>query len=258
VTVFFSDIAGFTSISEKLQPEALVTLLNQYLSEMSDIVLNNRGTVDKFIGDAVMAIFGAPVDYPDHAASACVSALKMQERLLELNKKWSTDGFPPVNCRVGLNTGDVLVGNMGSSRRMDYTVMGDEVNLASRLEGANKAYGTRLMISEATYLDAKDVVEARELDLLAVVGKQKPVRVYQLLAQKGALSPEMAKLLSFYAQALSIYRQARFADALEAFQKCLAIIPDDSVTKVYIERCRTYIENPPPADWDGVWRLTKK
>jgi len=258
VTIFFSDIAGFTSISEKLPTERLVPLLNEYLTEMSDIVLKNRGTVDKYIGDAVMAIFGAPMDYPDHAASAVLSALEMHERLLELNKKWKEQGLPPVNCRVGLNTGEVKVGNMGSLKRMDYTVIGDEVNLASRLEGANKAYGTRLMLSESTFNDAKDAIEARELDLLAVVGKQKPVRVYQALARKGQLDPKMMELVKLFHQGLVLYRDAKFPEALELFNQCLKIDPSDSPSQVYAQRAQTYIETPPPPDWDGVWRLTKK
>ena len=258
LTIFFSDIAGFTTISEKLPTERLVHLLNQYLTEMSDIVLNNRGTVDKYIGDAVMAFFGAPVDYPDHAASACLAALDMHEKLKELNVRWKQEGFPPVNCRIGLNTGEVKVGNMGSLKRMDFTVIGDEVNLASRLEGANKAYGTAFMISESTYQDAKDSIEARELDLLAVVGKQKPVRVYQVLARKGKLDPKMAQLVKIFHQGLVAYRASKFADALELFKKCLEISPSDSPSQVYLQRCQTYIETPPAPDWDGVWRLTKK
>ena len=258
LTIFFSDIAGFTSISEKLPTEQLVPLLNQYLSEMSDIVLKHRGTVDKYIGDAVMAIFGAPVDYPDHAKSACLAALEMQERLIELNKKWKAEGFPPINCRIGLNTGMVKVGNMGSTKRMDYTVIGDEVNLASRLEGANKAYGTNFMVSESTYNDAREVIEARELDLLAVVGKQKPVRVYQVLARKGQLDQKTRELVRTFEQALKLYREARFTEALELFNNCLEINPADSPSQLYRERCLTFLQNPPPRDWDGVFRLTKK
>jgi adenylate cyclase len=147
---------------------------------------------------------------------------------------------------------------MGSLKRMDYTVIGDEVNLASRLEGANKAYGTHFMVSESTYQDAKDSIEARELDLIAVVGKQKPVRVYQVLARKGKLDPKMAQVVKLFHQGLAAYRASKFADALELFKKCLEIIPSDSPSQVYLQRCQTYIETPPPADWDGVWRLTKK
>jgi len=258
VTVFFSDIAGFTSISEKLPTEKLVQLLNQYLTEMSDIVLKNRGTVDKYIGDAVMAIFGAPVDYPDHALVACLSSLEMHQRLRELNQKWTAEGWPAINCRIGLNTGQVKVGNMGSARRMDYTVIGDEVNLASRLEGANKAYGTNLMISEATYLEAKDRIEVRELDLLAVVGKQKPVRVYQLLARKGELEPAKKQVVELYSRGLERYRARDFDQAISLLKKGLEIDPEDSPSKVYLERSQQYLENPPPPDWDGIFRLTKK
>lgn len=258
ITIFFSDIKGFTSISEKLPTEKLVHILNMYLTEMSDIILKNRGTVDKYIGDAVMAIFGAPVDYPDHAKLACFSALEMHKRLDELNRKWSAEGWPEIRCRIGLNTGLAKVGNMGSERRMDYTAIGDEVNLASRLEGANKAYGTALMCSESTFQDAKDFIEARELDMLAVVGKQKPVRVYEVLGKKGELDEKKKELLMIYTQGLELYRQRKFAEAMQAFKQCLKIDEKDSPSKVYLERCQAYLENPPSEDWDGVFRLTKK
>jgi len=259
VTVFFSDLAGFTSLSEKMEPEQLVHLLNQYLTEMSEITLKNRGTIDKFEGDAIMAFFGAPVDYPDHAAAACLSAIEMQARLNELNeKKWGPEGFPQLVCRIGLNTGEVLVGNMGSARRMDYTVMGDEVNLANRLEGANKAYGTKIMISESTYLDAKDLIEARELDLIGVVGRTRPVRVYEVIAEKGRLDPRKKELITLFQQGIEFYRGQKFDQAGSLFKKCLELFPDDSPSQVYRERCQTYLESPPPPDWDGVFRLAKK
>ncbi len=258
VTVFFSDIKGFTSISEKLPTEKLVHLLNMYLTEMSDIVLANRGTVDKYIGDAVMAIFGAPVDYPDHAKSACLSSIAMHKRLDELNQQWAAEGWPEVRCRIGLNTGAVKVGNMGSVRRMDYTAIGDEVNLASRLESANKQYGTKLMCSEATLLEAQDVIETRELDLLAVVGKQKPVRVFEILCKKGQLDPHKKEVIELYARGLELYRGRRFEQAMMAFQKALELDPADSPSKVYLERSEGYRQSPPAADWDGVFRLTKK
>ena len=259
VTIFFSDLAGFTSLSEKLQPEQLVHLLNQYLTEMSEIILKNRGTIDKFEGDAIMAFFGAPVDYPDHAIKACLSSLEMQARLEELNqKKWGPEGYPRLSCRIGLNTGDVLVGNMGSAMRMDYTIMGDEVNLASRLEGANKPYGTKLMISEATYKDARNAIEVRQIDLLGVVGRQKPVKVFEVMAEKGKLTPKKQEMVKHFNQGLEQYISRQFEAAIESFKKCLEIIPGDSLSEVYLQRCQTYLETPPPPDWDGVWRLTKK
>jgi len=258
VTIFFSDLQGFTSMSERMPPEQLVALLNAYLTEMSDIIMRFRGTIDKFEGDAIMAFFGAPVDYPDHAISACLASLEMQNRLAELNKKWQKEDKPELICRMGLNTGSVLVGNMGSSRRMDYTIIGDEVNLASRLEGANKAYGTKIMISESAYLKVQEMVEVRELDLIQVVGKERPVRVYELLAKKGELAEEKKELVNIFSQGLELYRKREFEKGLELFKRCLGIDPKDSPSQIYLQRCQSYLEEPPPMDWDGVFRLTKK
>jgi len=258
MTIFFSDLQGFTSISEKMEPEELVSLLNHYLTEMSEIILKNRGTIDKFEGDAIMAFFGAPLDYPDHSQSACLTALEMQTRLQELNQQWRKQGLPQLTVRIGLNTGYALVGNMGSEKRMDYTVIGDEVNLASRLEGANKIYGTKIMLSESTYQKAKEVIEARELDLIQVVGKEKPVRVYELWAKKGELTPEQIRLRDTFHQALELYRKRDFIQAKEKFEQCLKIEPEDHPSKVFIERCQQYLISPLPMDWDGVYRLTRK
>ena len=258
LTIFFSDLQGFTSLSEQMEPEELVSLLNHYLTEMSEIILKNRGTIDKFEGDAIMAFFGAPLDYPDHAQSACLSALEMQTRLEELNKSWEEKGLPRLIVRIGINTGYALVGNMGSEKRMDYTVIGDEVNLASRLEGANKSYGTKIMLSESTYQEAKNVIEARELDLIQVVGKEKPVRVYELWAKKGELSEEQIQLRETFHQALELYRKKDFLQAKELFEECLKIFPEDNPSKIFIERCEQYLQTPPPPDWDGVYRLTQK
>ena len=205
-----------------------------------------------------MAFFGAPLDYPDHAQSACLSALEMQTRLEELNKSWEEKGLPRLIVRIGINTGYALVGNMGSEKRMDYTVIGDEVNLASRLEGANKSYGTKIMLSESTYQEAKNVIEARELDLIQVVGKEKPVRVYELWAKKGELSEEQIQLRETFHQALELYRKKDFLQAKELFEECLKISPEDNPSKIFIERCEQYLQTPPPPDWDGVYRLTQK
>ncbi|RME91722.1 MAG: CHASE2 domain-containing protein [Candidatus Hydrogenedentota bacterium] len=181
ITVFFSDIRGFTTISESLNPEELVSLLNEYLSTMTEIVLMYKGTVDKYMGDAIMAFWGAPVHNPDHPYLACLASLKQIEELQVLQEKWKSEGKPPIDIGIGLNTGDAVVGNMGSSHRMDYTVMGDTINLGSRLEGTNKVYKTRIIISEYTYERVKDKVYARELDLIRVKGKHEPVRIYELL-----------------------------------------------------------------------------
>lgn len=181
ITVFFSDVRGFTTISESLSPENLVTLLNDYLSVMTDIIIEYRGTIDKYMGDAIMAFWGAPIPEKDHAYLACLAALKQVKELAKLQEKWREQNWPKLDIGAGLNTGEAVVGNMGSSRRMDYTVMGDTVNLASRLEGANKTYYTHIIISESTYEKVKDRVVVRELDYIRVKGKLKPVTIYELL-----------------------------------------------------------------------------
>lgn len=257
-TAFFSDVAGFSSISEKLTATELVSLLNDYLTEMTNIILEMDGTVDKYEGDAIVAFFGAPVAYEDHPRRACIAAIRQQRRLEELRAKWKSEGRPELKARIGLNTGRMLIGNMGSATRMNYTMMGDAVNLASRLEGANKPYGTYMMISESTYEAAKDAIEARELDLLRVVGKAQPVRVYELLEEKGRLDDKTRALLKDYNEGLDCYRRREFKAALAAFERVVRQRPDDGPGRAYVARCRAFIETPPSADWDGVFALTEK
>ena len=193
VTLFFSDLAGFTTISERLSPETVVGLLNDYLSAMTEIILDEEGTVDKFEGDAIMAFWGAPLDQPDQAARACRAALRQQAALKELNRQFAGLNLPPLAMRIGLNTGDAIVGNLGSVKRFDYTVIGDTVNLASRLEGVNKFYGSYIMASETTMAACAGAVEFRELDLVAVKGKEQAIRVFEVLGLPGELEPELIK-----------------------------------------------------------------
>jgi len=184
LTVLFSDIRGFTTISERLTPEALVEHLNEYLQAMTDIVFKYLGTLDKYVGDEIMAFWGAPIPQEDHAVLAARASVEMMRVLGELNRKWVAEGKPELHIGIGLNTGDMVVGNMGSSSRMDYTLMGDNVNLGARLEGTNKVYGTNIIISEATYEYVKDHIVARELDLIRVKGKELPVKIYELIDMK--------------------------------------------------------------------------
>ncbi|MCE1190359.1 MAG: CHASE2 domain-containing protein [Ignavibacteria bacterium] len=259
LTIFFSDIAGFSTFSENKEPEDLIGFLNEYLSEMTRIVFENKGTLDKYIGDAIMAFWGAPVPIEDHAYYGCKSALEMQRRLKLLQEKWRAEGQPEISSRMGLNTGDVVVGNVGGKQRFDYTVMGDAVNLASRLEGANKQYSTLIMISESTYELVKDKFQTRELDLLTVKGKYKPVQVYELLALSGEeLSAELTETLKHYNLGLEFYKQQKFTEAKEAFSRALSISPADGPSKTYTGRCDLLIQNPPPPDWDGVFHMTTK
>ncbi len=258
ITTFFSDIAKFSTISEKLTPTDLVSLLNEYLSEMTDIILRYDGTVDKYEGDAIMAFWGAPQMLPDHAARACFAAIDMQKRLSELRKLWRSEGKDELFVRIGLNTGEAVVGNMGSRTRMDYTVMGDSVNLASRLEGANKFYGTSIMISENVYREVKDLVVVRPLDRIRVVGKAEPISVYELLCRKGEMTQDQSDLLSIYLEGMEHFSSRDWNKARQSFKNALKIDPNDGPSLKFIERCNEYIKNPPSKNWDGVYSLKAK
>jgi adenylate cyclase len=257
LTVLFSDIRGFTTISEKMTPEELVHLLNEYLTAMTDIVFKYDGLLDKYMGDAIMAVYGAPLDQPDHAVRACRTALDMLKALDDLQKKWSEEGRPVLHIGIGINSGDMVVGNMGSQMRFDYTVMGDSVNLGSRLEGINKEYGTNTVISEYTYEAVKDVLTCRELDSVRVKGKKLPVRIYELLCEKkDAASCEA--FASLFETGLEKYKQARWDEAIAAFRKVLELKPGDPPSELYIRRCEDLKKNPLPLPWDGVFEMTKK
>ena len=258
MTAFFSDIQGFSAISERLTPTELVQLLNDYLTDMCDIIISSEGTVDKFEGDAIMAFWGAPTRQSDHAQRACFAAIDMNNRLIELRVKAVQEGITPLTVRMGVNTGQMVVGNMGSSQRMNYTIMGDAVNLASRLEGANKAYGSGMMISESTYRSCEEDIDVRELDRIMVVGKSEPVTVYQLLSRKNQTTGADADLVDQFSKGLELYKAGDFRLAKSEFSSCLEIFADDGPALTYISRCQAFADNPPDADWDGVYRLTEK
>lgn len=256
LTVLFSDIRGFTTISESLTPEELVHLLNEYLTAMTDKVFEHEGLLDKYMGDAIMAVFGAPLEQPDHALRACRTALDMMSELRKLQNKWSAEGRPVLDIGIGINTGDMVVGNMGSEMRFDYTVMGDNVNLGSRLEGINKEYGTNIVISEFTYEQVKDKMLCRELDQVQVKGKNLPVRIYELLEfQDGKKDFPHVPV---FEEGLNLYRRCQWDEAVACFKKVLEIRPDDRAAAVYIERCEALRDNPPEPGWDGVFRMTRK
>ena len=257
LTVLFSDIRGFTTISEKLTPEDLVHLLNEYLTEMTNLVFKYDGLLDKYMGDAIMAVFGAPLDQPDHAVRACRTALDMMEELKKLQNKWADEGRPVFDIGIGINSGDMVVGNMGSDMRFDYTVMGDMVNLGSRLEGINKEYGTNIVISEYTYAAIKDVLLCRELDSVRVKGKKLPVKIYELLGEKKD-AEKWEKAVSLFEEGLSKYKQGLWDEAIAAFRKVLEVRKDDAPAKLYIDRCEELKKNPPEGPWDGVFTMTRK
>ncbi|MBI5345171.1 MAG: adenylate/guanylate cyclase domain-containing protein [Deltaproteobacteria bacterium] len=256
VTVLFSDIRGFTALSERLAPEGLVRLLNDYLNPMTRIVLDHEGMLDKYIGDAIMAVFNAPVELSGHAEKACLAALEMITKLNEMNIGWGwmKSGYPALTVGIGINTGEAVVGNMGAELRFDYTAIGDTVNLASRLEGMNKLYHTSVIISEYTYEEVKERFLVRELDLVRVKGRERPVVMYELLGEKAG--PEAAvkeRLMERFREGLLLFRSRRFPEARNVFQAILVDVPSDGPAGLYMERCGEYINAPPQEDWDGVY-----
>jgi len=264
ITVMFSDIRGFTTISEKLDAQELALFLNQYLSDMTGLVFEHHGTLDKYIGDAVMAFWGAPFEEPGHAARGCHTGLKMMDRVREMQKKWEAEGKPHLDIGIGLNTGVASVGNMGSVLRYGYTALGDTVNLSSRLEGLNKDYGTHILVNESTYAAAKDEgFVFRELDLIRVKGKLQPVTIYELIGHVGQNSvygtPEdVHARISLFQQARVLYRKRQWAEAQKTFQAILDRWPDEGPSRTYWKRCQDYLFDEPSSRWDGVFTMTHK
>jgi adenylate cyclase len=257
LTVMFSDIRSFTTLSEGLTPDELVGLLNEYLGEMTDILFRRWGTLDKYIGDAIMGFWGSPFPQDDHAIRACACALDMRARLKELNLKWESEGRKTLSIGIGLNTGEVNVGNMGSSKRFAWTVMGDNVNLASRLEGITKDYHVQCVVSESTYQAAKDHYVFRELDRIRVKGKNLPVTIYELLDWVRNESLYTERIVRF-SEALTAYRRQEWKDAIELFKKIRAKFPDDGPAETFIWRSRDFMEAPPEREWDGVYEMKTK
>ncbi len=260
ITVFFSDIKGFSSFSEKLgTPERLIALINEYLGAMSDVVLEHGGYISKYEGDAIMAFWGAPTEDPNHAESCIRCVWAMKKRLEVLNADLARRQMPDLFTRFGINTGLVTVGNVGSERKKSYTAMGDSVNLGSRLEGANKEYGTAIMISEFTNEKVQGKFPVRELDLLRVVGKEQPVRVYELLGLSPADMPDVKKkCIEVFLKGLALYREKRWDEAIAVFQQALEIDPTDGPSQTYIGRCEDFKVLPPPENWDGVFVMKTK
>ncbi len=258
MSVFFSDIRGFTTISEKLDPKALSDLLNHYLTPMTDIIFKNSGTLDKYMGDAIMAFFGAPVPSKQHAPQACRAALLQIEKLFELQKIYEEQGLPMIDIGIGINTGDMSVGNMGSETVRNYTVMGDSVNLGSRLEGINKQYGTRIIISEFTEKQiSRDEFTYREIDWVKVKGKNEPVKIFELMAQ-GEVSDSLKQQVLKFNSGFGFYHEQQWEKAIKEFNAALSFNATDQTSRLYINRCQDYIKNPPGETWDGVFTMTTK
>jgi adenylate cyclase len=258
MSVFFSDVAGFTSISERLNPDELVVLLNRYLSAMTEVVFQYDGYLNKYMGDGIMAFWNAPLKQADHAARSCRCALKSMDRLAQLNEELKAEGITPLKARIGLNSGTMVVGNMGSRQKSDYTVMGDNVNLGSRLEGANKPFGSSIMISEFTYDVIQDEFDVRYLDRIRVPGKAKPVKTYELLAEKGKLSPAWQQALPLYHEGILLFTDRQYAEARRKFLEVSQIVGQDKVCEIYLERAQLFIANPPTKEWDGVFEVKTK
>jgi len=255
ITILFSDIRDFTSISEKMAPEELVRLLNQYLSEMTDIIIKNKGLVDKYIGDAIMAFWNAPLDVKNHSEMACLSALNMFKGLKKLQKEWASHNHPYINIGIGINTGPAVVGNMGSKERFDYTAMGDTVNLASRIEGLTKYYKVNILISQNTYNLVKSVFLCRKIDLVAVKGKKEPIVIYELISPINESTEIQKKLVQDYEKAFSLYFNKEFSKALSLFN---ILSKEDESSKEFVLRCKEFEKNPPETSWNGVWTMKSK
>ena len=272
MTAFFSDIASFSTISECLTPHQLVRFINEYLSEMCDIIEAAGGTIDKFEGDAIIAFFGAPIYFEDHAVRATLACIDQQKKLEELRQRWETEnGLPPAlqelrtrwegegrvftHVRMGLAAGPMVVGNMGSQSRTDYTMMGDTVNLAARFESGQKIYGTGIVINDQIYAQVKDLVEARKLDVIQVMGKEEPVIAYEVLDRRGALSPAKERVLDLYNQGMKAYEAFQFTEARNLFKQALEIDPEDGPSTLYADRCEEYAATPPA---DLIFRAQTK
>ena len=251
ISVLFTDIRGFTTMSENLDPEALVKLLHDFLNPMSNIIINQGGTIDKYMGDAIMALFGAPLVQADHPRLACRAGLEMVASLEALNRTWAEQGRPPLKVGVGVNTGPVAVGNMGSDRLFDYTAIGDNVNLASRLEGLNKYYGTSILISDTTAQALKNSFLLRDIDFVKVKGKAQAARIYELLGE-GEPNPELARFLELYHRALALYRGRHWHESMDAFALALEGHPGDATCQRYLTLAQKHHETPPADDWEAV------
>ena len=260
VTAVFTDIRSFTPISEKLDPTDLVKLLNIYLSGISNVILDHKGTIDKYVGDAVIGFFGAPLALPNHAMSVCVAAIDMKIKEIEINEQLRESGLGGCHLftRIGINSGNMIVGNMGSKQKMNYTIMGNEVNLASRLEGVNKHYGTQILITEATLNAAGEGLLTRRLDRVRVIGFSTPARIYELINTAAASTPKERELAERFSDALTIFESRDYTAAKAAFESVLAFDSEDKPSALFLERCCEFLHTPPAPDWDGVFTMREK
>lgn len=261
ITALFTDIRSFSTLSEKITPEHLVSVLNVYLTQMSDLILAEKGTIDKYIGDAIVSFFGAPSDLPDHAYRACLAAVRMKQAEAALNKElYDSGNIPmPIFTRIGINTGDMVVGNMGTEKKMNYTIMGNDVNLAARLEGVNKKYGTWILVSESTWNETNGAFLGRRLDRVRVVGINTPVQLYNIMGIKSEASTEMLKLVDVFEAGITCYREKKYKEAYDLFKECLSIVPEDEPSKMYAERMLPLItDTSAGVEHDDIVNMTSK
>jgi adenylate cyclase len=257
MTVLFSDVRGFTTISENLSPEDLCVLINEVLTPITHVIHQNHGTIDKYIGDAVMAFWGAPLDNGNHALDAVKAALAFKPVIEQINKEFEPKGWPRIDLGIGLNTGPMNVGNMGSEFRMAYTVMGDSVNLGSRLEGLTKQYGCDIIVSEFTQQQTPEVAYL-ELDRVRVKGKLEPVTIYEPIALYDTLTQEQQTMMRKHKEVLDLYYQREWTLALEILSNLITLFPDKKLFTIYQSRVQEYQQNPPDKNWDGVFTHLSK
>ncbi|MBN1411439.1 MAG: adenylate/guanylate cyclase domain-containing protein [Spirochaetales bacterium] len=258
LTIYFSDIKDSTTFAESMKPEELIKILAKYFSGMTETLINNKATIDKYIGDCIMAFWNAPLDVEKHAYYACEGALATKEFLRNFNRELKERGIMELSTRIGINTGEVIVGNIGYERRFNYTVMGDPANVASRMEGLNKHYGTGILITENTYKEVKDTMATRLIDKVIVKGKTEGLRIYELLASKAKVQPGTLKLIQSFNSAIELYFAKQWKGAAQSFAGILRENPDDMPSKILMARCNGYVQNPPPPDWDGIYVLKSK
>ncbi len=258
LTMLFSDIEGFTNGAENVPPEVLLPHVSEYFDALSAIIMENNGTIDKYIGDSVMAFWNAPVDDVNHAFNACKAALCCQNKLRELNRQWKVSGKMEMKTRIGIHSGPVAVGNIGSSERMNYTILGDNVNLASRLEGVNKVYGTGIIISEYTRNELNGFFLLRPLDKVAVKGRIDGVMIYELVAERDSASEENVELCESFSRAYELFMRCEWEEAAVLYRQILERFPDDQPSAIHLQRCSKYQDTAPDSSWDGIIRLNSK
>ena len=259
LSILFSDITNFTTLSESVEPEILVDFMNDYFDKMTEIIFKYNGTLDKFEGDAVMAFWGAPLNDPNHTFHSIETALEMRYETKKLSEKWKDTLNFDIFTRIGINTGEVIVGNMGSNKKFDFTVMGDNVNISARLEAINKFYGTDIIVSEKTIQDNREKYLIRELDYLLVKGKSKPIKIYQLISAVNEVSEiDWQFVITEFEEGIRLYREKNFAKSLDRFKKIVSLYKNDKPSLLYIKRCEEYLKNPPKDDWQGISEVIMK